>query len=77
MVERRQYESFDQLLYRFRQTVEKDGILKDYRLNVMMSREERKRFKQFANDRRVQKKLKRVDGVNSTNTKNSLNTGEV
>jgi ribosomal protein S21 len=75
VVERRQYESIDSLLYRFRQSVEKDGILKDFRLNTMMSREERRRFKKFANDRRMQKKLKRVDDI--TNSSGGLKSGEV
>lgn len=60
-VTRKQYESLDALISRFRHAVDAEGILKDYKLNVMLSREERTRFKEFSNKRRADKKSKRVN----------------
>lgn len=66
-VVRKQYESTEQLVNRFRSVVKEQGILKDHKLNVMMSREERKNFKEFARSRRFQKKQKRiVDAMNDS-----------
>lgn len=57
---RRPNESLEGLINRFRNKVESESILKDYKLNVMFSREERKRFKEFSNKRRFDKKNKRI-----------------
>lgn len=59
-VSRNKGESLESLISRFRHKVDAEGILKDYKLNVMFSREERLRFKEFSNKRRVEKKNKRI-----------------
>jgi ribosomal protein S21 len=68
---RRQNESLEGLISRFRHKVESEGILKDHKLNVMFSREERKRFKEFSNKRRSDKKSKRVkEAIDRTHSGN-------
>lgn len=57
----RKGESFESLLNRFRKAVDEEGVLKDYKLNSMMTKKERKKFKEFAADRRYKKKMKRVN----------------
>ena len=59
-VNRNKGESLEGLISRFRRKIDEEGILKDYKLNVMFSREERIRFKEFSNKRRVEKKNKRI-----------------
>jgi len=59
-VTRKPHESLEGLISRFRHKVDAEGVLKDYKLNVMFSREEREKFKMFSNKRRVDKKVKRV-----------------
>lgn len=59
-VERLKNESFEALLSRFRKTVEREGVLKDHKMNSLMSRTERNKFKEFASSRRSKKKQKRV-----------------
>ena len=60
IVTRKPNESLESLLNRFRNKVDAEGILKDYKLNVMFSREERIKFKEFSNKRRIDKKQKRI-----------------
>jgi len=59
-VVRKKNESIESLINRFRSKVVKEGIIKDYKLNVMFSREERDKFKKFSTKRRVEKKSKRI-----------------
>jgi ribosomal protein S21 len=59
-VNRKKNESIESLINRFRSKVASDGIIKDYKLNVMFSREEREKFKKFSNKRRIEKKNKRI-----------------
>ena len=59
-VNRNKGESLESLISRFRYKIDHEGILKDYKLNVMFSREERERFKEFSNKRRNDKKNKRI-----------------
>jgi hypothetical protein len=47
------------LVNRFNKEVDREGILKDYKLSKMRKRD-RILFKKFANDRRIEKQLKRV-----------------
>jgi ribosomal protein S21 len=62
-VKRGSKEPFESLLLRFRRKVESESVLKDYKCNVMMSREERKKFKEFTSSRRVKKKQKRISTI--------------
>ncbi len=66
-VSARKGEPTDSLIRRFTRVVHRDGILKDYKLNVLLSREERANFKQFAALRRVRKKQKRVSSAMNSN----------
>lgn len=59
-VERYANESFEAFHARFKKMVNVEGVLKDHKMNVLMSRNERKKFKQFAASRRTRKKQKRV-----------------
>jgi ribosomal protein S21 len=59
-VYKKKNESIESLINRFRSKVASEGIIKDYKLNVMFSREEREKFKKFSNKRRVEKKNKRI-----------------
>jgi ribosomal protein S21 len=59
-VYKRKNESIEIFINRFRSKVASEGIIKDYKLNVMFSREEREKFKKFSNKRRVEKKNKRI-----------------
>jgi len=59
-VVRKKNESIESLINRFRSKVAKEGIIKDYKLNMMFSREERNKFKKFSTKRRVEKKNKRI-----------------
>ena len=47
-VEKREYESTERLINRFNKLVNDEGIMKDHKLNVILTREERKQFKIFA-----------------------------
>jgi hypothetical protein len=60
VVEKRDYETMESLINRFRRTVDSENVLKDHKLNVILSRTERKQFKKFASQRRNRKKVKRV-----------------
>ncbi len=56
-------EPFEAFLARFRKTVDKEGVLKDHKMNVLMTHRERKKFKAFAASRRSRKKEKRVSSA--------------
>lgn len=60
VVEKKMYESFESMLARFRRLVDGEGVLKDYKLNAMILKKDRKKFKEFASARRVKKKEKRI-----------------
>jgi hypothetical protein len=60
VVERKPGERLESLINRFSKKINDEGVLKDHKLNVLSSREERKQFKLFASKRRTRKKIKRV-----------------
>lgn len=60
VITRKPNESLEALINRFRHAVDAEGILKDYKLNVLFSREERDKFKKFSTKRRSDKKNKRI-----------------
>ena len=60
IIEKYRNESNESLISRFRKAVDVDGVLKDYKLNFIISRKERENFKKFAALRRSKKKEKRI-----------------
>ena len=52
--------SLEEAIRKFNSEVKDSGILRDYKINVIMSREERRAFKKFIRDRRRKKKQQRI-----------------
>ena len=50
----------DSALLKFNKVVKEHGILRTWKMNVFMSREERKTFKKFVRERRRNKKQQRI-----------------
>lgn len=63
VVVKKDYETPERLINRFNKLVNDEGVLKDHKLNVMLSRRERKQFKSFASTRRNRKKTKRINNA--------------
>ena len=59
-VTKKDYESSERLINRFNKLVSDEGIMKDHKLNVVLTRQEREQFKIFASKRRDRKKTKRI-----------------